>query len=185
MGLGNPGPEYENQRHNVGFMLLDKLAAVKNARWKKPLLQIWQEAYWYGKDCTVWLLKPLTYMNRSGVAVGRFLRDRDIPPERTLVIADQIDLPPGRLRLRRQGSDGGHRGLRSIDQVIQGDYPRLWVGVGRPPEGVAVSDWVLSDLGPDAERVNQALDKAASVLSLLPDADFENFYEQINSHQSR
>lgn len=164
-------------------MLLDRLASLKNARWKKPFLQPWQEACWYGRENTVWLLKPLTYMNNSGIAVGRFLRGRDIPSQQILVLADQIDLPCGKLRLKRRGSDGGHKGLRSVSSYVEGEYPRLWIGVGSNPEGISVSDWVLSDLGGDTEVVLGALDRAASVLSLLPDADFNEFFEKINGSQ--
>jgi len=183
VGLGNPGSEYENTRHNVGFLMVDKLAKLKNASWRRPMLRPWLEARWYGKAATVWLLKPLTYMNKSGSAVSSFLRNSGIPTDHVLVVADQIDLPPGRLRLKTSGSAGGHRGLLSIEQFLGQDYPRLWVGVGRPEDQTPISDWVLSSLGADREKLDLALGWAAELLSELPDIELGACVEKINGYK--
>lgn len=180
VGLGNPGLEYAATRHNVGFRLLDRLVSEKGLRWKKPLFRPWLQTCWYGSSAAVWLLEPLTFMNRSGEAVAAFLPRLDVAAERVLVVADQIDLEPGRLRLKRKGSSGGHRGLTSIERVLGPNFPRLWIGVGRPPPDIEVAEWVLSDLGPDAPAIEAALVYAAGQLAQLPDIEWDRLQEALN-----
>ena len=138
-GLGNPGPEYERTRHNVGFMVLDRLAADWRVKWERSAK--WG-AYWAKAEQAL-LVKPMTYMNRSGgplLAVSQFFK---IAPGAILPVLDDMALPLGRMRLRLNGSTGGHNGLDSIITTFGTDeIPRLRVGIGAPPEAGAV-DYVL------------------------------------------
>lgn len=151
MGLGNPGPEYAETRHNAGFLLLDHLAR----RWGAPAFRRAQRARTTQVPVAgrpVVLLKPQTYMNRSGAAVAPLLGNPDFDPTRDLlVLVDDVATPLGRFRLRRTGSSGGHNGLKSIEGVVRTrDYARLRIGVGAKPEGTTdLADHVLAELPAD------------------------------------
>jgi peptidyl-tRNA hydrolase, PTH1 family len=145
VGLGNPGPEYEDTRHNAGFRLADRLAA----RWQLGQFRRGErarEARGTWQNRPVRILKPQTYMNRSGAAVAplRALPDFD-PSQHLLILVDDVALPVGRFRLRGAGSAGGHNGLKSIEGTLQRqDYARLRIGVGPPPPGLDdLADFVL------------------------------------------
>ena len=143
--LGNPGPRYSGTRHNAGFLAADALAkdeglAIGRLRWHALT------AKWEMSDATVLVMKPQTYMNESGVAVGEAARFYKLPAERIIVVSDDIALPCGRLRIRTKGSAGGHNGLKSIISHLGTDaFPRIRIGVGAPPSGGSEQiDWVLS-----------------------------------------
>jgi peptidyl-tRNA hydrolase, PTH1 family len=145
VGLGNPGPEYEDTRHNAGFRLADRLVA----RWELPPFRRGDRARetqgsWQSK--AVRILKPQTYMNRSGAAIAplRVLPEFD-PSQHLLILVDDVALPVGKFRLRGAGSAGGHNGLKSIEGTLQRqDYARLRIGVGPPPQGLDdLADFVL------------------------------------------
>jgi peptidyl-tRNA hydrolase, PTH1 family len=147
VGLGNPGPEYEDTRHNAGFRLADHLAA----RWRMGQFRRGdraREAQGTWQDLPVRVLKPQTYMNRSGAAVAplRSLPEFD-PSQHLLILVDDVALPVGRFRLRGAGSAGGHNGLKSIEGMLQRqDYARLRIGVGPPPPGLDdLADFVLDE----------------------------------------
>jgi peptidyl-tRNA hydrolase, PTH1 family len=128
-GLGNIGVEYENTRHNIGFRVLDRLAQMENFSFKMERLAYVAE--WKFKARNFILIKPTTYMNLSGNAVRYWLITQKIQPENLLVITDDIALPYGKIRIRAKGSDGGHNGLKNINEVLQTqDYARLRFGVG-------------------------------------------------------
>ncbi len=159
MGLGNPGPEYESTRHNAGFRLADRLAT----RWKLPQFRRGDRARqtqgsWESRPVT--LLKPQTYMNRSGAAIAplRSLPGFD-PSQHLLILVDDVALPMGRFRLRGAGSAGGHNGLKSIEGTLQRqDYARLRIGVGPPPAPEEeLSDFVLGDFTPEERQVLEEL----------------------------
>ncbi len=140
VGLGNPGKEYENTRHNAGFWCADKLAshfAVGFSPIRKYQADI--AVFKYNSN-THYLLKPLTYMNNSGEAVWAFLQDKNIEASQILVIEDDINLPVGRIRIRANGSAGGHNGLKSIISKIGEDFWRLRIGVGQPQTDNSNSD---------------------------------------------
>lgn len=140
VGLGNPGKEYENTRHNAGFWCADKLAshfAVGFSPIRKYQADI--AVFKYNSN-THYLLKPLTYMNNSGEAVWAFLQDKNIETSQILVIEDDINLPVGRIRLRANGSAGGHNGLKSIISKIGENFWRLRIGVGQPQTDNSNSD---------------------------------------------
>ncbi len=161
VGLGNPGPEYENTRHNIGWWVLDRAAHEWGAAPFRREGAAWiTEGTPEGRRVT--LIKPATYMNRSGQALAPFLAEGGLDPVRDiLVVVDDAALDVGRIRLRPRGSPGGHNGLRSISRALEtDDYPRLRVGVGRPPDGVDWADWVLSALTSEEEDV---------ILTLLPE----------------
>lgn len=144
VGLGNPGRQYQSTRHNVGFLCVDTLAKRVGLEFRRQRAraEVAEGDAWGQR---VILAKPQTYMNDSGDAVRGLARLSNIPPERILVICDDLDLPFGRLRLREKGSSGGQRGLRSIiNQLGTEDFARLRFGIGRPPPGVDPVDYVLT-----------------------------------------
>ena len=144
VGLGNPGSSYTKNRHNVGFMALDYLAeAYRFADWRqtKPAA----ETSGLVGTTKIRLLKPLSYMNRSGLPVAQMAKYYDIAPENILVFHDDIDLGAGKIRVKQGGGHGGHNGLRDIDRHIGKEYWRVRIGVGRPDGRQDVDKWVLSD----------------------------------------
>ena len=170
--LGNPGPKYECTRHNAGFMAGDALAkklgvSINRLRFKA----LTAAAEINGEK--VLLMKPQTFMNLSGEAVGQAARFYKIPPERVLVVSDEISLPLGKLRVRPKGSAGGHNGLKSIIASLGSDaFPRIRIGVGAPPHpDYDMADWVLSVFrNQDLEDMRTAADRAAeAVISYISD----------------
>ena len=166
VGLGNPGGQYDNTRHNAGYAVADELArrggfAIQRVRFKA----LTGTAVIGGQGALV--MKPTTYMNLSGEAVGEAARFYKLSPERVLVISDDVDLPLGRLRLRAGGSAGGHNGLKSVIQHLGSDrFPRLKVGVGgKPHPDYDLADWVLGKLqGEDKKVMDETVKRAADAL---------------------
>ena len=147
VGLGNPGTKYDKTRHNAGFNALDYIAGRAGIDVKKlKHMSLTGNGVIAGKK--VLLLKPQTYMNRSGEAVADAMRFYKLQPSQVLVIFDDISLEPGRLRVRRSGSAGGHNGIKSIIECLGNEnFPRVKIGVGQKPENYSdLADWVLSDL---------------------------------------
>lgn len=164
VGLGNPGREYEKSRHNTGFRALDLLARQLDVKVDKLKFQglYGQTTY---RDTKVFLLKPQTYMNLSGLSVLQLSAYFHIPPQRIIVLFDDISLEPGRLRIRANGSAGGHNGIKSIIQELGSqDFPRVKIGVGaKPNPNYDLADWVLSGFS--------ALEENALEVSLKNAAD--------------
>ena len=162
-GLGNPGPEYEKTRHNTGFMSLDLLAARLQVKVSKERFKaLTAQADFDGQRLL--LMKPQTYMNASGIAIEAAAHFYKIPPERVLVLFDDISLPVGKLRIRKNGSAGGHNGIKSIISSLGTDaFPRVKVGVGdKPHPDYDLADWVLSNIPKeDQEAFQTALHHAA------------------------
>jgi PTH1 family peptidyl-tRNA hydrolase len=150
VGLGNPGREYRDTRHNVGFMVVDEIARRHGLNWAMAPSQV-PDAFVvkkFGAD-PVLLAKPLTFMNRSGDAVAALSRYYDIAPADMLVVVDEVDLPFGRLRARARGSGGTHNGLRSlVERLGSTEFPRLRLGVGRGDARRDLADHVLSKFEP-------------------------------------
>lgn len=167
--LGNPGDQYENTRHNVGFMVADQLGE----RYRLPIQKLKFKALTNVFTISgekVLVMKPVTYMNLSGEAVGEAARFYKLPPERVLVISDDVSLPLGKLRIRKGGSAGGHNGLKSIIQHLGTDqFPRIKVGVGQKPHpDYDMADWVLSKFaGEDLKTITEAIRKAADAVECL------------------
>jgi PTH1 family peptidyl-tRNA hydrolase len=162
VGLGNPGRQYRQNRHNVGFMVLDRLAVVHAISLGRVQNRaIIGSGKIAGHD--VVLAKPQTYMNRSGEAVGALARYYRIAPANVLVIYDELDLPLGTLRLREQGGAGGHNGMRSVIQHLGEGFPRLRLGIGRPPGQMPAAAHVLQDFGRGDEPIVEEMLSAAVV----------------------
>ncbi len=153
IGLGNPGLEYAQTRHNVGFRVVDKLAAKLGWSWNERRSRAILASGTIGSEKVV-LVKPITFMNRSGEAVGELVRWYKVPPEDILVIYDDLDLPVGKVRLRSKGSAGGHNGLEDVLHHLHTDaIPRLRVGIGRPTnKRMDTMNYVLS-IPPGDERI--------------------------------
>jgi peptidyl-tRNA hydrolase, PTH1 family len=165
MGLGNPGPEYDATRHNVGWWAVDRLAhdwRLGSFRREGPALATGGVV----EEEEVLLLKPLTYMNRSGAALRPFLgREGFAVSGDLMVVVDDATREVGRVRLRPGGSAGGHKGLKSIEAALgHTDYPRLRIGVGRPPHGADLVEWVLSPMDEQDE------DEVLAILAEVPEA---------------
>ena len=172
VGLGNPGPEYAKTRHNVGFRCIDLLAEKLGARIDKAKFQgLYGQVDYKGNR--LYLLKPLTYMNLSGVSVLQLSSFFKIPPQRIIVIFDDISLEPGRLRVRSDGSAGGHNGIKSIiAQLGSQDFPRVKIGVGaKPHPDFDLADWVLSTFSAQEEKaLSVSLENGAqAALTLVTD----------------
>ena len=171
VGLGNPGKEYERTRHNAGFRAVDLLAEKLGCRIDKLKFQglYCQTNYNGGK---VFLLKPQTYMNLSGRSVLQLSAYFNIPPQRIIVMFDDISLEPGKLRLRKDGSAGGHNGIKSIIQELGSqDFPRVKIGVGaKPHPEYDLADWVLSTFSAQEEKLlAPAIEKAADAALCIID----------------
>ena len=169
VGLGNPGDKYENTRHNVGFLTVDQIAEQLRVPVQKLKYRALTNTVELGGQ-KVLLMKPVTYMNLSGEAVGEAARFYKIPPERVLVISDDVSLPVGKLRIRKGGSAGGHNGLKNIIQHLGTDqFPRVKIGVGEKPHpDYDMADWVLSKfVGEDLKAITAAIEKAAKAVECL------------------
>lgn len=170
VGLGNPGKEYEATRHNVGFQIIDRLARLLGiSMQERKFKATWGSGIIAGRK--VLLVKPLTFMNRSGEAVSDILRYFALSANQMMVVHDDLDLPCYRIRLVRQGGAGGHRGVFSlIKHLGHQDFPRLKLGIGRPAHGETVEAYVLKAPYPDQERgyeemIDRATEAAQEVLS--------------------
>lgn len=169
VGLGNPGARYGRTRHNAGFLTLDALRAP-GPLWVRMQDREESTLEWGGRGLT--LVRPMTFMNRSGEPVGQAARERGLSPEEILVLVDDVALPWGRIRLRSEGGAGGHKGLLSIEGALGSlAYPRLRLGVGSPPPGVDLATYVLEPV-PDAlmpeflDLAERAAHAAVDVLDL-------------------
>lgn len=182
VGLGNPGPRYRNTRHNLGFMVIDRLVARLGANHPKLRCQaLLYETGYAGQR--LFLAKPLTFMNESGKAVRCLLAEERIAFDDLLVVYDDLDLPPGCLRLRRTGSSGGHRGVWSIIRCVGSrDFARVRIGIGRPEEGQDVVDYVLASIPPgENEFYANAVAKAASACLIWADSGIDKAMSEYNS----
>lgn len=180
--LGNPGEQYEHTRHNVAWDVADQLAEERNI----PIQRLKFKALTHVCDVggkKAMLMKPVTYMNLSGQAAGEAARFYKLPPQRVLVVCDDVALPPGKLRLRAGGSAGGHNGLKSIAQHLGSeDYPRLRVGVGgKPHPDFDLADWVLArPQGEDAKAIDAAVRRAAQAIPVILEKGVDRAQEQVN-----
>lgn len=182
LGLGNPGESYTHTRHNVGFQVVDLVAERLGCRFRKPFLQRFAIAKGVGRYAGVVLSKPLTFMNRSGEILHQLLSRTDCTVSDILVVCDNLDLPVGSCRLKARGSSAGHNGLASLIQHAgTSDFKRLYVGIGRPPNGTVVEHVLglpeVSERGALATAVRAAAD---GVLSL-----FEEPIEKVMNELNR
>ena len=157
IGLGNPGEKYAHTRHNAGFEVMDLLEKQYAVKLRKKVLQPWAAAEWTDGRKKIVLCKPLTFMNNSGIAVKKLMDRFGVPPEQVLILYDDIDLPPGKVRVRKNGRPGTHNGMRSIVKETGTDaFPRIRVGTGDRPAGQDLVNWVLGRPGPDEKPLMEA-----------------------------
>jgi PTH1 family peptidyl-tRNA hydrolase len=178
-GLGNPGPQYELTRHNIGFLVVDQLADQNNVVFKTERLA--DKAEFKFKGRTLHLIKPNTFMNLSGKAVAYWMNDLKIPKENILVVVDEIALPFGSLRMRTRGSSAGHNGLKNIELLLGGqDYSRLRFGVGSEFNKGQQADFVLSNFSKDEFNqitpiIQKANDMILSFCTIGPERTMSQF----------
>lgn len=181
-GLGNPGSKYENTRHNAGFMALDAIAEEAGVSVDRMQFKgLTARAQLGGKS--VLLLKPSTFMNLSGESIREAMQFYHLPPEKVIVFFDDISLEPGRLRIRRKGSSGGHNGMKNIIYLTGKDtFPRVKLGVGHKPEQWDLADWVLSRFTKEeGEAMKESAAKAAAAAVLMVDGQIQEAMNRYNS----
>jgi peptidyl-tRNA hydrolase, PTH1 family len=184
VGLGNPGPEYEQTRHNAGFWLVDNLAG--GTRLSRETRFNALAAKTSIRNQEVWLLEPQTFMNRSGQSVGALARFYKIAADEVLVVHDELDLPPGAAKLKKGGSSGGHNGLKDITAALgTQDYWRLRIGIGHPRSlGLQqpVADFVLHRPRKEEQTlINDAIDKSLNIIPLLCEGKFDTATMQLHT----
>lgn len=182
--LGNPGPKYAKTRHNAGFMAADAMAEQTGVRIDKIKFKALTAVCRVGGE-SVLLMKPQTYMNLSGEAVGQAARFYQIPADHVLVVSDEMHLAPGQMRIRRKGSAGGHNGLKNIIAHLGTDaFPRIRIGVGAPAaaqDGEEVIDWVIGKLSArDLKSIEETAEKAAQACACYIEYGAERAMNQFN-----
>ncbi len=190
VGLGNPGLKYADTRHNIGFMVLDRLTSeagkspgetIRKKRENKDLA-LWEWDSWEDSHTRL-LLKPFTYMNRSGLAVASILSQLPLKKQQVLVIHDEVDLPLGRLKLKFGGGLAGHKGLRSIAEHLgTRDFVRLRMGVGRPQTEISLAQYVLQKFSENETRyLGNFLDEAVEALRTICREPWDNAFQAVNT----
>ena len=181
IGLGNPGRDYEKTRHNIGFDVIDAYAKIHGIAVSRSSGRALIGDGLVG-GVRVTLIKPQTFMNLSGEALAAFLRNKPLPNEEILVIADDINLPVGKLRLRPGGSDGGHNGLKSIAAHLHTkEYPRLRIGVGAPPGGAEQIDFVLGRFSRAEQKImDEAVQESVAALDIWIEAGLQTAMNKFN-----
>ena len=180
VGLGNPGNEYVGTRHNIGFMVIDRLLSDQAVKVRRQCQSDVAE-YQVGSR-SILLQKPLTYMNSSGDAVRKLCRRKKIKPSEVLVVYDDLDLKPGRMRIRFGGGSGGHNGIKSISARFgAADYGRIKVGIGRPGSSAEVVDYVLQDFSENEKAtVDIVVEKTAEAVLMLCNEGYEAAMNHFN-----
>lgn len=185
VGLGNPGPQYEQTRHNAGFWLADRLTDRHDTPYRV-------ESKFYGvlartrvSDADVLVLKPSTFMNRSGQAVSALARFYKLDPGQILIAHDELDLPVGSARLKRGGGHGGHNGLRDIHKPLGPDYLRLRIGVGHPGDKHLVMSYLTQGRPgkQESELIDQSIDRAIDAIEQWLDAGWDKAVQSLHSGQ--
>lgn len=185
VGLGNPGADYSETRHNAGFWFCERLARELDTRFAI-------ESRFHGRvaqarAAAIWLLQPQTFMNRSGQSVGAFIRFHRIPPDEILVVHDELDIPPGEMRLKFGGGLGGHNGLKDITAHLgTQDYWRLRIGIGHPGDRNEVANYVLKPpRREEQEQIDGALDRALLAWPLVAKGDWNVAINAINTRHPK
>lgn len=182
VGLGNPGERYDQTRHNAGFWFVDEVARAHGSHFRS-------ESKFLGETCRihmdgrdVWLLKPATFMNRSGSSVAALARFYKIPAEEILLVHDELDIAPGRLKFKLGGGNGGHNGLRDTQSHLgTANFWRLRIGIGHPGHRDRVTDYVLHAPSRNERRViDEAIDEAARTLPLIVEGAHERATERLH-----
>jgi len=190
VGLGNPGKKYETTRHNVGFMFVDRLSRSSGIRCNNLASDaLWGQGVIAGEE--VVLLKPLTFVNLSGVPVREFTSELSLPVESVIVVYDDCDLPAGKVRIRKNGGSGGHRGVESVIMSLGSvEFPRIRLGIGRPAGGAGggegaggdLRDYVLSPFDADeVDRIDEMLTRAVSAVEVLITEGLQSAMNRFNA----
>ncbi|THV28670.1 aminoacyl-tRNA hydrolase [Glycomyces paridis] len=187
-GLGNPGPKYAANRHNVGFMVADALARRVGGRFavnRKVRAEVCEARLGVGGPRFI-LVKPLTFMNLSGEAVGPLAQYFGVAPESVIAVHDELDIPFGQLRIKRDGGEGGHNGLRSLSKVLgTKDYARVRFGIGRPPGRQDPADYVLKDFAKsERPEVELQIELAADAVEAIMEKGFVTAQNTFNAPQA-
>lgn len=179
VGLGNPGPTYQATRHNIGFMAVEAIAHRHNfSSPQEKFHGLLREGRIGGQK--IWLFQPMTFMNRSGIPLSELVRFYKVPPENIAVLYDELDLPLGKLRIKKGGGNNGHNGLKSIDAHVGADYHRVRIGIGRPVHKGAVTNYVLGKFTEDEGAVvNAHCDAIANHCEFLVKDDQAGFMNKI------
>ena len=181
VGLGNPGRQYQANRHNIGFMLLNQLAERLDTSFSRLESKALVTKKKHNNQNII-LAKPQTYMNLSGQSVASLIKFYKIPLENLMVVYDDVDLPFGRIRIRPSGGSGGHKGITSIiERLGTKDFPRMRLGVGRPPGTKGAASYVLKDFsGEDAEFLPHVLERAGEAIITFITEDLETAMNRYN-----
>lgn len=185
-GLGNPGAEYAHTKHNVGFMLVDALADHLNApAWKEDFFSAMTEVRIGGEK--VFLVKPLTYMNNSGEAIGPMLSYYKMETDDLTVVHDDMDIPAGMVRIRKKGSSGGHNGIKSVIAHVGGeDFARVRIGIGRPPAGWTVINHVLAPFSSeDVPKIREAINYLLPAVECIVTDGVDLAMNRYNPHKKK
>jgi len=185
-GLGNPGPEYAETRHNAGFRFLDALLSGSGQSLRRESRFAGHVARISIAGSAVWLLAPDTFMNHSGESVAKLAHFYKIPPEAILVAHDELDLPPGAVRIKEGGGDGGHNGLKDITEKLGGGhYVRLRIGIGHPGNAAQVASYVLKR-APAAEQelIDDAIARARSHIEDMVLGQYQKVMNILHTHQA-
>lgn len=187
VGLGNPGPEHANTRHNAGFRFVEHLAERVGARWSVDAKLFGETAKADVAGQAVWLLKPATFMNLSGKSVTAALRYWKIEPDQALLAHDELDLAPGTARLKFDGGHGGQNGLRDTIRLLgHAGFHRLRIGIGHPGHKDKVVPWVLGRASKDDQiLIDRAIDDAIAVLPLAVQGDFNEAMKRLHTGKGR
>ncbi|MCO6518282.1 MAG: aminoacyl-tRNA hydrolase [Snodgrassella sp.] len=183
VGLGNPGSEYEHTRHNIGFDFIDELAKLWKTSLKEEKKFFGQVARVNLNEGEVWLLKPLTFMNKSGTAVQALAKFYKILPEEILIIHDELDIPCGQVRFKKGGSNGGHNGLKDIQAWLgTAEFYRLRLGIGHPGDRNLVIHYVLHK--PQAQEqslITEAMQKSLAAIPQMLTGEYSSVQQQLHS----
>jgi PTH1 family peptidyl-tRNA hydrolase len=182
VGLGNPGRQYDKTRHNAGFWFVDELARRYSANFKLESRFSGEVSKANIEGHTVWLLKPTTFMNKSGLAARQLASFYKIPVENILIAHDELDLSSGTVRLKSSGGHGGHNGLRDLHAHLTKEYWRLRIGVGHPGDRNKVVDYVLSQTSKnDAIEIARAIDRATDQIQLILAGEMQKAMNQLHT----
>lgn len=180
VGLGNIGAEYEMTRHNIGFMIVDHIAKEAGVNFQSARLANTANMKYKGR--TIYLIKPTTYMNLSGKSVNYWMKELDVPIENMLILTDDIALPLEKIRMRKKGSSAGHNGLKSIEEAIGPNYPRLRIGIGDNYSKGMQADYVLSRfIKQELEALPTIIDAAAKATLSFCTIGIERTMNHFNS----
>ena len=181
VGLGNPTPDSENNRHNIGFKIIDSINKKFGLSKQKPkfkgLLTTGNI-----KEKKIYAIKPLTFMNNSGICIRELLEYFKIEPENVIVFHDDLDVEFGKIKAKKGGSDAGHNGIASIDKFIGKEYSRVRIGIGKPESKISVSDYVLDNFDEEEQKkIQEIMENITSCLAMLIDKKLDLFSSSVNN----